>query len=50
LTRAKLASLCHSLLRRGFRSDDIIKAVRARPELRAVAEEAAPLEDENTEG
>ena len=46
LTRAKLASLCQSLLRRGFRSDDIIKAVRARPELRPVAEavEAADLE------
>jgi regulatory protein len=46
LTPAKLASLCQSLLRRGFRSDDIIKAVRARPELRPVAEavEAADLE------
>jgi regulatory protein len=46
LTHAKLASLCQSLLRRGFRSDDIIKAVRAKPELRPVAEavEAADLE------
>ncbi len=49
LTRAKLASLCHSLLRRGFRSDDIIKAVRARPELRPLAEDAPLLEDEDTE-
>jgi regulatory protein len=46
LTRAKLASLCHSLMRRGFRGDDIMKAVRARPELQPVAEEveAADLE------
>jgi regulatory protein len=46
LTRPKLAALCQSLLRRGFRSDDIIKAVRARSELRPVAEavEAADLE------
>ena len=31
LTRAKLASLCQSLLRRGFNAGDIIKAVRATP-------------------
>jgi len=49
LTPAKLASLCQSLLRRGFRSDDIIKAVRARPELRPLAEDAAALEDSNAE-
>jgi regulatory protein len=42
LTRAKLAALCQSLLRRGFRSDDIMKAVHARPEL-------APVTDENIE-
>jgi regulatory protein len=48
LTRAKLASLCQSLLRRGFRSDDIIKAVRARPELKTIAEDDTNLvEDEN---
>jgi regulatory protein len=46
LNRAKLAALCQSLLRRGFRGDDIMKAVRARPELCPVAEEAEPLEDE----
>jgi len=46
LTRAKLASLCQSLLRRGFRADDIMNSIRARPELRPVAEavEAADLE------
>jgi regulatory protein len=33
LTRAKLASLCQSLIRRGFRADDIMKAVRSRAEL-----------------
>jgi len=42
LTRAKLAALCQSLLRRGFRSEDIVKSVRARPEL-------APVADENIE-
>jgi len=39
VTKSKLASLCQSLLRRGFRADDIIKAVRARPELTPVAED-----------
>jgi regulatory protein len=43
LTRAKLAALCQSLLRRGFRSDDIMKAVRARPELAPVAGENIEL-------
>lgn len=45
LTAAKLFSLCQSLARRGFRSDDIMKAVRSRPELRPVAEEVEPGED-----
>lgn len=40
LTQARLASLFASLRRRGFRTDDIIKAVRARPELAPVAEDA----------
>jgi len=40
LTPAKLNSLCQSLLRRGFAADAIMKAVRARKELRPVAEEA----------
>lgn len=38
ITSARLNSLCQSLLRRGFRADDIMKAVRAHPELRPVAE------------
>ena len=37
-TRAKLASLCQSLIRRGFRADDIMKTIRSRPELTPVAE------------
>lgn len=39
LTRQKVASLCQSLLRRGFNSGDIIKVVRSRPELKPVAED-----------
>ena len=38
LTPRKLQSLCQSLLRRGFASSDIMKAVRARRELKPVAE------------
>jgi regulatory protein len=44
LTRAKLAALCQSLLRRGFRGDDIMKAVRARPQLRPATDEEAELD------
>ena len=40
LTRAKLASLCQSLLRRGFAADAIMKSIRARPELKPVADDA----------
>jgi regulatory protein len=40
VTPAKLASLCQSLLRRGFRADDIMKVVRARPELKPTAADA----------
>ena len=39
LTRARFYSLCQTLMRRGFNSGDIIKAVRSRPELRPVAED-----------
>lgn len=39
VTRQKLASLCQSLLRRGFNSGDIIKAVRERRELKPAAED-----------
>ncbi|MCL5006032.1 MAG: recombination regulator RecX [Acidobacteria bacterium] len=39
LTRSKLASLCQGLIRRGFRADDIMRVVHARPELRTVSED-----------
>jgi regulatory protein len=42
LNRSKLYGLCQSLARLGFRSDDIMKVVRARPELRPVAESVEP--------
>ena len=38
VTPARLSSLCQSLLRRGFAADAIMKAVRARPELKPVAD------------
>jgi len=38
LSRSKFYALCRSLLRLGFRSDDIMKMVRSRPELRPKAE------------
>lgn len=38
ITSSKLFSLCQNLMRRGFRSDDIMKAVRSRPELKPTAE------------
>jgi regulatory protein len=37
LTPRKLDALCRSLLARGFSSGDIMKAVRARPELKPLA-------------
>ena len=46
LTRPKLATLCQSLLRHGFRGDDIMKAVRARAELKPIAEDVQLEEDE----
>jgi regulatory protein len=49
LTRAKLATLCQSLLRRGFRGGDIIKAVRRRPELKPIADDQESIEDEGLE-
>lgn len=45
LTPRRLYSLCQSLMRLGFASDDIMKVVRSRPELKPVAEEVGPLED-----
>jgi regulatory protein len=48
MTRAKLASLCQSLIRRGFRADDIMRTIRSRPELSNVPYEVnlAELEEE----
>ena len=46
LTRPRFHSLCQSLLRRGFNSGDIIKAVRARPELKPIAEDMELGQDE----
>ena len=54
LTRAKLAALCNSLVRRGFRGGDIMKAVRARPELQPVTYDVVEMdlesEEEKSEG
>ena len=46
LTPAKLAALCQSLLRRGFRGEDIMKAVRQRPELKPITEDVELGEDQ----
>jgi regulatory protein len=45
LTRAKLAALCQSLLRRGFRGEDIMKAVRARPELKPITNDDVEIDE-----
>lgn len=50
LTRQKLASLCQSLLRRGFNSGDIMKAVRSRAELKPVADDVDPIALEESNG
>ena len=49
LTRAKLASLCQSLIRRGFRANDIMRVIHARPELKTVGEnvDLAGMEEED---
>ena len=44
LTRSRFHSLCQSLMRLGFNAGDIIKAVRARTELRPAAEDLEPLD------
>jgi regulatory protein len=49
LNRNKLYALCQSLVRLGFRSDDIMKVVRARPELRPKAEDFEVNEDFSSE-
>ena len=38
MTRSRIASLCKSLIRRGFRADDIMRVIRSRPELTPVAQ------------
>jgi regulatory protein len=44
LTRARFHSLCQGLMRLGFNGGDIIKAVRARPELAPVADDFEPAD------
>ena len=44
LTRPRFHSLCQSLLRLGFNSGDIIKAMRARSELKPVADDFEPVD------
>ena len=50
VTPQKLASLCQSLLRRGFSTGDILKAVRARAELKPVTEFVSESDLENERG
>lgn len=42
----RIAGLVQSLMRSGFRYDDIMELIRKRPELRAGAEEIEPMEEE----
>ena len=49
LTRSKFHSLCQGLMRLGFNAGDIIKAVRARPELAPVADDFEPVDLEGEE-
>jgi regulatory protein len=44
LTRPRFHSLCQGLMRLGFNAGDIIKAVRARPELAPVADDYEPVD------
>ena len=44
LTRSKFHSLCQGLMRLGFNAGDIIKAMRARPELAPVADDFEPVD------
>lgn len=48
LTRARFHSLCQGLMRLGFNAGDIIKAVRARPELAPVADDYEPVDLEGS--
>ena len=47
---ARFHALCQSLMRRGFNAGDIIKSLRARPELQPLAEDVMELELENSGG
>lgn len=49
VTRSRLASLCQSLIRRGFRADDIMRTIRSRPELRCVSEDMRSADIEGEE-
>ena len=44
LTRSRFHSLCQSLMRLGFNAGDVIRAVRARPELKPVADDVEALD------
>lgn len=44
VTAPKVQSVIASLLRRGFRAGDIIKAVRSRPELRPASDDMNPVD------
>jgi regulatory protein len=48
LARGKFHSLCQGLMRLGFNAGDIIKAVRARPELSPIAEDFEPADLESS--
>ncbi|MGH9449509.1 MAG: regulatory protein RecX [Terriglobia bacterium] len=45
LTQRKFYSLAQSMMRLGFRSDDIMRVMHERPELKPVAEKIDPLSD-----
>lgn len=49
MTRSRLASLCQSLIRRGFRADDIMRTIRSRPELTPVANDVVVEERDEAE-
>ena len=50
LSRARVHSLCQSLMRLGFNAGDIIKAVRARPELTSQSDDIEPVDLEGGNG
>ena len=48
LTRSRFHSLCQSLLRLGFSAGDVLRAVRARAELKPVADDVEALDLEGS--